>query len=381
LSLTLCAVFIISSAFTALSAGEPEEEMTTVRGTLTILPPYVNVEKLVLLEAPEGVELHEKRYSEYLPLSYLLSPEFEKEYEMDFNYHVITGLNDGDKIKVEAYTSNPMLKTTAKEFTYTATTGEEPEQLILVFDINKTNQENSKFIPDSNANEPYELNISGNTVVIPVDSAYNLAKNNGKNGVQYVFDNAKILFSGSCLSYLSDLLVDFGLALKLKDSSFTDAEDVLDKLNEATSGDEDILETADKTLLFQLRHYKNLSEKVKIEVSREDLNLSDSDYSNVKAFYFNAASSSFKELETTYNPDNGLISFETDKTGYFAFALKREIPQDTPDNQDDTDDDKSEDGGPPSPDTGDSTAAHLELAILSISAGLIVLFKKRRILV
>lgn len=139
MSLTLCAVFIISSAFTALSAGEPEEEMTTVRGTLTILPPYVNVEKLVLLEAPEGVELHEKRYSEYLPLSYLLSPEFEKEYEMDFNYHVITGLNDGDKIKVEAYTSNPMLKTTAKEFTYTATTGEEPEQLILVFDINKTN--------------------------------------------------------------------------------------------------------------------------------------------------------------------------------------------------------------------------------------------------
>jgi hypothetical protein len=36
LSLTLCAVFIISSAFTALSAGESEENLTTVRGTLTI---------------------------------------------------------------------------------------------------------------------------------------------------------------------------------------------------------------------------------------------------------------------------------------------------------------------------------------------------------
>ena len=50
---------------------------------------------------------------------------------MDFNYHVITGLNDGDKIKVEAYTSNPMLKTTAKEFTYTATTGRAGKLFVL----------------------------------------------------------------------------------------------------------------------------------------------------------------------------------------------------------------------------------------------------------
>lgn len=342
--------------------------------------PYTPIEKVVLLEAPEGAALHEKSVT--IDLGQQNSAKksavsIPQQLIYIINYYVITGLQPNDKLKIQAYSSSPILKTTIREFTCTDPgNNNEPEPFLLDFDINKTNQPDSNFVPEENATGPYVLDVSGNSVLIPPDSLWNLAGNNQKHGVKYNLDNAGILLSGSLLSHLSDTFKELGLYLQFKDDSFADAKPILELFREKADSNEDLVKLSDKLLLFQLGSHQSLSEKIRLNAGKDELDLGDVDYSKVKAYFYNPSDSSFTELQTTWNAENQAISFETDKTGYFVFAVK--LSADVPKPADKPKDNKPEENKSDNPDTGDGTAANILWMLFFGFAGIAALFLKKK---
>lgn len=341
--------------------------------------PLSSIDKLTVLSAPSGVKVIEKtlNYSERMNsagkitiLPKKISPKIVGPLEnVIIKYYIVTGIKEGEKIKVEAQGNNPMLKTTIRELVKEAGSG---TMMYLDFDLAKANSDLSSVKPAADASTAPVISMQGDSAYIPAEALPSLAQNNNNLGVSLSLNSGSILLSPNMLSSLAELNNHLGISLKANDNSFESAAPVLSKLKENTGDGKAYKSSSEKAFSLVIGDLKTLSDKTKITVKSSDTGLGDVDFSKVKALIYNEETQKFEELETSYNSGDNTISFETIKTGYIVFALKGAAVVNP------SEPSKPEQKPAENAPTGDNILSYLAVITLFSASGTFILSRKKK---